>query len=148
MNKNTIIILIVVILAILGGYYIFSQSGPNPISNLNSNPTPASEPTPVTPTTPVNQAKTDEFVINGANYSFTPNALTVKKGDIVMITFKNTGGFHDFHIDEFNIATTKLQGGQEATVQFVADKTGSFQYYCAVGSHRAMGMWGTLTVTE
>ena len=36
--------------------------------------------------------------------------------------------------------------GKEAVVQFLADKTGTFQYYCSVGKHRSMGMWGTIIV--
>jgi plastocyanin len=72
--------------------------------------------------------------------------MSVKKGDTVKITFKNTGGFHDLKIDEFKVATKQLQGGASEVVTFVADKAGTFEYYCSVGNHRAMGMKGTLTV--
>lgn len=89
-----------------------------------------------------------EFTVTGQNYSFTPSTLTVQKGDRVKITFKNAGGFHDLKIGEFNVATPQIQGDKEASIEFVADKVGSFEYYCSVGSHRAMGMKGTLTVTE
>jgi plastocyanin len=89
-----------------------------------------------------------ELTVEGNNFSFVPATLSVKKGDTVRITFKNTGGFHDLVIDEFDVATKQLQGGAEETVQFVAYKTGTFEYYCSVGSHRAMGMVGTLTVSE
>lgn len=88
------------------------------------------------------------FTIAAANYSFTPGAISVKKGDTVKITLKNTGGFHDLVIDEFGTGTKRLNNGQEETVIFVADKTGTFEFYCSVGSHRQMGMKGTLTVTE
>jgi nitrosocyanin len=87
-----------------------------------------------------------EFTVSGSNFAFTPNAMTVKKGDKVRITFKNSNGSHDLKIDEFNVNTGILASGVQKTVEFTADKTGSFQYYCSVGSHRAMGMWGTLTV--
>ena len=86
------------------------------------------------------------FTVSGKNFSFTPKTLTVKKGDTVKVTFKNIEGFHDFKIDEFNLATKQISGGAEETVQFTADKTGTFQYYYSVGQHRANGMWGTLTV--
>ncbi|MDO8515973.1 MAG: cupredoxin domain-containing protein [bacterium] len=109
-------------------------------------PTPAPEPIPA----PAPQAAVTvkEFTVTGQNYSFSPSTLVVKKGDTVKITFKNVNGMHDFRIDEFRVATQKIQGGAEETVQFVADKVGAFQYYCSVGQHRANGMWGTLTVTE
>ena len=32
------------------------------------------------------------------------------------------------------------------TAEFTADKVGSFEYYCSVGSHRSMGMKGVLKV--
>ncbi len=87
-----------------------------------------------------------EFTVIGDNFSFVPSAITVKKGDKVKITFKNTEGFHNFVIDEFGVATKSVQAPDTEVLEFTADKTGTFQYYCAVGSHRAMGMWGTLKV--
>lgn len=93
-------------------------------------------------------ANVKEFTISGQNFSFTPNAITVKKGDRVKITFKNTSGFHDFRIDEFGVATQQAKSPDTEVLEFTADKAGSFEYYCSVGSHRSMGMFGTLTVTE
>ncbi|HRH31719.1 MAG TPA: cupredoxin domain-containing protein [bacterium] len=97
--------------------------------------------------------KTDDaniktFTVTGENFSFEPSTLTVKKGDTVRIIFKNEDGFHDLKIDELNVATKQIQGGAEETVEFVADKAGTFEYYCSVGKHRDMGMKGTITVTE
>ncbi len=89
-----------------------------------------------------------EFIVTGANFSFTPNTISVKKGDTVKITFKNADGFHDLRIDEYGVFTQKIGAGAEEPIQFVADKAGSFEYYCSVGSHRQMGMKGTLNVTE
>ena len=93
------------------------------------------------------EGKMDSFTVTGSNYAMSPKTLSVKKGDTVKITFTNAGGMHDFVIDEFSVRTNRIQGGASQTVTFVADKTGSFQYYCSVGQHRDMGMWGTLTVT-
>jgi nitrosocyanin len=89
---------------------------------------------------------TKEFTVTGENFSFTPNKLTVNKGDTVSITFKNNEGFHDFVLDEFNIRTKQIKAGEQQTVQFIADKTGIFEFYCSVGTHRQMGMKGTLEV--
>ena len=87
-----------------------------------------------------------EFNVHGGMFYYNPKELSVNKGDTVKVTFINDEGMHDFVIDEFNARTPRIQGGQSTTVQFVADKAGSFQYYCSVGSHRAQGMWGTLIV--
>lgn len=95
---------------------------------------------------PVPQKAVKEFTVAGQNFSFFPSAMIVKKGDTVKIVFKNGGGIHDFVIDEFRTATKRIGSGQEDFVQFVADKTGTFEYYCSVDGHRALGMKGILTV--
>src|SRR3989344_932852 len=91
-------------------------------------------------------AEVREFTISGQNFSFTPSSITVKKGDKVKITFKSIDGFHDFKIDEYGIATQQLKSPAEEVLEFTADKVGNFEYYCSVGSHRAMGMCGTFEV--
>lgn len=71
--------------------------------------------------------------------------ITVNKGDLVRINITVTKGMHDFNLDEFNIhATTPLN--QEISVEFVADKSGDFIYYCSMPGHRQNGHWGTLRV--
>jgi plastocyanin len=102
--------------------------------------------TPLATSTPAMATSTKAFTITGKNYSFDPKTITVKKGDLVKITLKNSGGTHDLKIDEFKVATAKLTNGQSATVEFTADKKGTFEYYCSVGNHRAMGMVGKLIV--
>ncbi|MEN9561085.1 MAG: hypothetical protein RIQ56_358, partial [Candidatus Parcubacteria bacterium] len=58
------------------------------------------------------------------------------------------GGTHDFRIEGYDVGTKVIQGSASETFEFVADKAGDFEFYCSVGSHRAMGMKGTFTVTE
>lgn len=87
-----------------------------------------------------------EFTVSGSSYKFEPSTIKVKKGDIVKIIFTNSGGTHDFVIDDFNVKSKTLKSGEIETVQFAADKTGTFEFYCSVGNHRAMGMKGVLTV--
>ena len=53
---------------------------------------------------------------------------------------------HDFMIDEFEVATNQIGDGEEEEMEFVADKIGTFEYYCSVGNHRAQGMKGKLIV--
>lgn len=90
------------------------------------------------------QVKTIE--IDGSNFKFTPNTITVNQGDTVKIVFKNSQGFHDFTLDEFDVKTKTIQANETDEVTFTADKKGAFQFYCSVGNHRAMGMVGTITV--
>jgi len=86
------------------------------------------------------------FDISGENFVFDVKEIRVKEGDTVMIHFMSADGFHDLVIDEFNVQTEKIRTGGMSMVTFVADKKGTFEYYCSVGSHRASGMVGKLIV--
>lgn len=86
-----------------------------------------------------------EFTVVGTNYAFSPNTITVNKGDNVRIIFKDEDGVHNLVINGYDLATNVINSGQE-TIEFVADKTGQFEFYCSVGSHRDLGMVGTLIV--
>ena len=87
-----------------------------------------------------------EITVSGSNFKFVPAAFTVKNGQKVRLTFKNSGGNHDFVIDELGVSTKLLKSGEEQIVEFTPDKTGSFEFYCSVGKHREMGMKGMITV--
>lgn len=97
-------------------------------------------------TNPNPEGTVQEFNVKGSNYKFDIAEIKVKKGDTVKITVTNTEGMHDFVLDEFDAKTKILKEGDSETIEFVADQSGNFEYYCSVGSHRAMGMKGTLTV--
>jgi plastocyanin len=152
MNKNILIGIIVVAIIVLGIVYLKTSDSDRVITapfittspGVTTSATPTPSPTPSA--TPVVSGTVKEFVVEGKNFAFVPPSITVKKGDTVKITFKNTGGFHDWKIDEFHAATKRINGGEQDTVTFVADKAGTFEYYCSVGTHRQMGMKGNLIV--
>jgi len=101
----------------------------------------------LTPSTTIGGA-VRSFVITGDSFSFDPKEIRVKRGDKVQIVFRNVEGFHDWVIDEFGARTQKIQAGQTDTIEFFADRVGTFEYYCSVGSHRQMGMRGNLIVQD
>ncbi len=86
------------------------------------------------------------FAVQGVNYGYDIKEIKVKEGDTVTINFESTDGFHDFVIDEFAVATKRVQPGTKTSATFVADKKGAFEYYCSVGQHRLSGMVGKLIV--
>lgn len=147
--KNAVLgILVVALLAVGGWYYMnMNQTSTEPSTTELGMPAPGSESVKEMEVAEAEVGSVKEFTVDGKNFAFTPALVSVKKGDTVRIKFINSQGFHDFVIDEFKVATPQIKEG-EAVVEFVADKTGSFEYYCSVGSHRAMGMKGTLQVTE
>ena len=131
--------------------YVVFWSGSKAPQNVVNNQTdqnvqatlPTSSVVPVTDSAPV---ANKTFTVTGQNFSFSPAQIKVKKGEVIKIVFKNAAGFHDFMIDKYNVRAQRIQGGSEEVITFTADKTGSFEYYCSVGTHRAQGMKGTLIV--
>ena len=148
-NKITAIIIVVVLVG--GGLLLFKNRGVAPTEmEINDNmPVPGNDADEmivekdVIETSPTN---VKEFSVDAVPFSFSPSTMSVNKGDTVKITVKNVNGTHDFKIDEFNVSTRTLNTGETQTITFVADKAGTFEYYCSVGNHRAMGMVGTLIV--
>jgi plastocyanin len=86
------------------------------------------------------------FTLDSFNYEYSQEEIRVKQGDTVTINLTNSEGYHDWVVDEFDVATAKINNGESASVTFVADKKGTFEYYCSVGIHRQMGMVGILIV--
>ncbi len=91
-------------------------------------------------------AKTIE--VEAGSFYYKPNEIRVKKGETVKIVMKSVSMMHDFVIDELNVKMPITKNGETGTVEFVADKAGTFEYYCSVGQHRANGQVGTIIVEE
>lgn len=132
---------ILVFLIVIGGGAFFLS---------NNNPVKKDQATPATPTGgtiegAVSEGEGTTIQVEGGGFYFKPNEIRVKKGERVKIVFTNAGGVHNFVIDEFSVASDKISSGQ-TTVEFTPDKTGTFEFYCNIGSHRQMGMKGNLIV--
>lgn len=127
-------------------YFVFAKKGgyssnQNPTGNYQQNVSPTTAQAPSTST------ESQKFTIEGNEFAFTPSTLTVKKGQAVEITFKNTGKYpHNLDIADLNAKTKTIQPGEEETITFTPDKTGSFSFACTVPTHADKGMTGTLTV--
>ena len=87
-----------------------------------------------------------EFIITAKQWSFSPTVIKVKKGDLVVLKLKTADVAHSYSITEFGI-NADIKPGETTTVEFTADKTGTFisacKIYCGVGH---VGMTGTLMV--
>lgn len=137
------IILIILFLALLGGIYSVFIAGQSQTS------APKQEETKKTieeQAEKITGDKVKTFVVTGKPFEFDPKEIRVKQGDTVKIEFRNTEGFHDLTIDEFNVKTDQIQAGQSDSIEFVAQEKGTFEFFCGVGNHRAMGMVGKLIV--
>ena len=78
---------------------------------------------------------------------FSLKEITVKRGDFVRIKVNVTRGTHDFNIDELDVHSG-TPTGQITTVEFTANKSGDFVYYCSMPGHRESGQWGILKVLD
>lgn len=151
MPTKTIVAAVIVFgLFAAGGYAVMrgQESAPEAAkADIGSAiPQPAAPKESVPPSDAVNAEGVREVVIVGDNFSFSAKTLTLKKGQKVKLTFVNSEGMHDFKLDEFGVATKKLKAGESDTVEFTPDKTGTFEAYCSIGAHRAMGMVTAVTV--
>lgn len=94
----------------------------------------------------VEEGEIVEITVDASNFSFSEESITVNEGDTVRITLMNTQGVHDLRVEGYDVGTSIINVGQSETFEFVADEVGTFEYYCSVGTHRAMGMVGELIV--
>lgn len=144
-NKNLMVGggVVVAVIAI-AGYLLLKQSQNTSVTQ-----------TPVVTEVEKSQTATDstavkeivvELTVTSEGLKFAPSELKVKEGDKVRLTYKNTKGSHNFVIDEFKVQTEVINAGQDISVEFVANKKGSFEFYCGVPGHKAAGMKGTLIV--
>ncbi len=169
---NNILLVVIVLVLGFGGWYVFTMDNTEEAATMNesaTNPTTSPEvdadmdmndmndmDMEAESTTEVEGASVDmtdmevgeEIVIDvkGTNYAFDVDEIRVKEGDTVTINFESADGFHDWVLDEFEAATAQVRPGTPTSVTFVAERAGTYEYYCSVGSHRAQGMVGKLIV--
>ncbi len=86
-------------------------------------------------------------------FSFKPNTLTAKPGQMLQITLNNRGAVeHNFVLYDADGKTVLFEHdiippGRKVSVSFkVPEKPGAYQYVCTVPGHKEAGMVGTLTV--
>jgi plastocyanin len=133
-SMTLVLVGLVLAVALFGGYYFITK------------PTTVTAPMVEATTVPTSEPIATMIEITGGNYSFSQTEIKVKVGQPVKIKFTNNEGFHDFIIDELNINSGKLTAGQSKEISFTPTTVGSYEYYCSVGNHRAMGMVGKLIV--
>ncbi|MBI4143839.1 cupredoxin domain-containing protein [Candidatus Woesearchaeota archaeon] len=87
-----------------------------------------------------------EFRVVASQWKFTPNTIEVSQGDRVRIIAHSEDVTHGFVIKEYDISM-QLDDNTEKTVEFVADKKGTFSFFCNIpcGSGHG-GMRGQLIV--
>lgn len=121
MKKNFMWIgLAILIVVIVAGLFVYKSGSAT--GNANSG----------TPTVVI--------TLNASRFQYDPGTITVHKGDLVKIVINSLDTTHGIAIPDFGVSGVD-------SVQFVADKTGTFQFHCPTPcgpGHR--DMVGTLIV--
>jgi len=90
----------------------------------------------------VNEGNVREITIDAKRFEFNPNVIKIKEGEAVRLKINNIDGEHGFSIPELGIEVHDEKG-----TLFIADKKGTFDFYCHhyCGSGHG-GMKGVLIV--
>jgi len=72
----------------------------------------------------VAESDAKEFAIEAFRFGYSPDVITVNKGDKIKIIINNTDTLHGIRIPELNIKGNDV-------IKFTADKQGEFTWYCA-----------------
>ncbi|MDO8451247.1 MAG: cupredoxin domain-containing protein [bacterium] len=150
MNKTFAAVICTLVIFLLGGMYIASRQ---------STPPPAVEPQTQGSTESggavegdddivrEGEQEVEEVVIEASEFAYDVTRLDVNNGKKIRLILKNVGKMpHDFVIDELNVRTKVLKSGETDTIEFTPATAGTFEFYCSIGSHRQMGMKGTIIV--
>jgi cytochrome c oxidase subunit 2 len=89
-----------------------------------------------------------EIHITAKKFEFTPDTITVKKGESVVLVVSSQDRKHGFNLRAFGIRAD-INPGETARIQFNPNKTGKFTFSCDVfcgEGHEDMA--GTIVVTE
>lgn len=89
----------------------------------------------------------NEFTIVGENGRWKPDIIRVNQGDKVVLRLTSGDVVHGLALPAFGVMEDDIYPGKFTTVEFVADKVGTFPFFCTViCSPRHAQMKGELIV--
>ncbi|MEK7528651.1 MAG: cupredoxin domain-containing protein [Patescibacteria group bacterium] len=107
---------------------------------------PVVEPVAELPDEPAAAPSVVSFSMVAKQWAFEPATITVKEGDTVKLSITSTDVTHGFALPTFGV-NASLAPNETTEVEFVADKKGTFTFFCSVfcgEGHTEMS--GTLVV--
>jgi nitrosocyanin len=139
-----IIVALVVVLAAVG--FLLLPKSEMKTQEVKSNPEEAQE--------VLAKNQTESSSVNGETtinleagaFYYSQKEIKVKQGEKVKIVMSAKDMMHDFVIDDLSVKSEIAKAGETVTVEFTADKVGTFEYYCSVGQHKQNGQVGNLIV--
>jgi len=98
--------------------------------------------------TPAPATEAHEIQVTARKYEFDPATITVKKGEHVKLIITAVDHDHGFKLEAYGVDQL-LKKGQATTVEFTADKPGTFPFQCSHFCGMGHGkMKGQLVVGE
>ena len=125
-----------IILLLALGIFLVSACSQQKSENLVGQGTPVQQTQQVnsaieTPKETSTTGKVKEFKITAKQFAFEPSTIEVNKGDKVRLIVTSTDVPHGIAIKEYGI-NERLDVGKPVTIEFTADKQGSFTAFCSV----------------
>ncbi len=77
------------------------------------------------------QGDVKEFKVIAKQFAFEPETIEINKGDKVRLIVTSVDVPHGIAIPEYGI-NERLDPGKPVTIEFIADKEGSFTSFCSV----------------
>jgi len=107
-------------------------------------PDPVVDPEPEIEEVP--QPVVQSFNMTAKQWSFSPSTITVNVGDTVRLSIFSEDVTHGFALSQFGVSA-RLEPQKTVVVEFIADKAGTYTFFCSVscGSGHS-SMKGTLIV--
>jgi plastocyanin len=87
-----------------------------------------------------------ELTVKLSNFKITPPIQRVDSGERIRINVVNVEGEHNLFIEGYNLKTERVNGSNTQVIEFRANQTGTFAFWCEVRDHRSRGMEGQLIV--
>lgn len=72
-----------------------------------------------------------EFDMTAKQWEFSPSTITVNQGDTVKLTIESIDVAHGFALPTFGV-NEELVPGETVNIEFVADKKGTYTFFCSV----------------
>lgn len=70
------------------------------------------------------------ITINATQFEYSPSTITINQGDVVQIQLVSDDVTHGFYLDSYGVSTA-APPGHPNTVEFVADRVGTFRFRCS-----------------
>ena len=81
--------------------------------------------------TTIPTASVKTFTLTAKKWEFEPSTITVNRGDKVVLSIRSVDVTHGFALPDFKI-NRNLEPGKTVNIEFTADKTGTFTFFCSV----------------